>query len=230
MKLLVLSDLHVEHSPFTPDPAALADADAVVLAGDIHAGSQVCAWARSTFVDKPVVLIAGNHELYDGHWTRTLDEIREDALRHEVHFLENDTISIGDAEFLGTTLWTDFAYFGIPQMRVAMNAARKYMMDYRCIQGCTPEATFERHRASLAWLSGALKRPYSARSRVVVTHHCPHRKSTASEYRSDLCTAAFGSDLPETLFDKPGLWIHGHTHTSCHYEVRDCVVACNPRG
>ena len=232
MKLLVLSDLHAEHSPFVPDPAVVAAADIVVLAGDIHAGSQVAAWSRQTFADKPVVLIAGNHELYDGHWTRTLDDIRESAQRHEVHFLENDTVTIGGVQFLGTTLWTDFMYFGVNQIRQAMNEARRYMMDYRAIQGCNPEETFDRHRSSLAWLTAELHCPLppDTQSRVVVTHHYPHKKSTAKEYLSDLCTAAFGSQLPEELFAHADLWIHGHTHTSCAYEVNGCQVICNPRG
>ena len=46
MKLLVLSDLHVAFAPFVPAPEVVAAADVVVLAGDIHAGAQVAAWAR----------------------------------------------------------------------------------------------------------------------------------------------------------------------------------------
>lgn len=49
MKLLVLSDLHVEFAPFAPDSQAMTAADVVVLAGDIHKGAQGMAWARQTF-------------------------------------------------------------------------------------------------------------------------------------------------------------------------------------
>ena len=230
MKLLVLSDLHVEFSPFVPDAGVVAAADVVVLAGDIHAGAQVAAWGRKTFGDKPVVWVPGNHELYNGHWLRTLDEMRETALRHDVHFLENDSVMVGGIEFLGTTLWTDFAYFGPYQIRQAINEARRYMMDYKSIQGCSPEETWDRHRASLAWLERALAQPGEASRRVVVTHHYPHKNSTAREYKSDLCTAAFGSQLPAHLFERTGLWIHGHTHSSCAYAVGACQVLCNPRG
>lgn len=230
MRLLVLSDLHVEFSPFQPNPEVLKTVDVVVLAGDIHAGAQVAQWSRKTFEDKPIVLVAGNHELYDGHWDRTLDDIRESARMHDVHFLENDSVVVDGVEFLGTTLWTDFAYFGVNQIRQAMNEARRYMMDYKAIKGCTPEETWDRHRKSLAWLEQELKRDVDPKSRVVVTHHYPHRRSTAAQFRSDLCTAAFGSHLPEHLFERAGLWIHGHTHSSCAYEVNQCLVVCNPRG
>ncbi|EJE54411.1 putative phosphohydrolase [Acidovorax sp. CF316] len=230
MKLLILSDLHVEFSPFVPDPAATAAADVVVLAGDIHIGSQAARWARKTFADKPVVLVAGNHEFYDGHWQRTLDDIREMALREQVHFLEKDAVVIGGMQFLGTTLWTDFEYFGAATVPRAMAEAQRYMADYMCIRGCTPEATLERHRASRAWLEAELAKPASPGDRVVVSHHYPRKRSTAPQYQNDLCTAAFGSELPAELLDQAGLWIHGHTHSSFQYRVGRCRVVCNPRG
>lgn len=210
MKLHVLSDLHVAFAAYRPDPAMMAAADVVVLAGDIHTGVMAVEWSRRTFADKPVVLVAGNHELYHGHWDRTLDEMREAALRHQVHFLENDSVTLNGIVFLGTTLWTDFAYFGTDQTRQAMSEVKRYMMDYQSIRGCTPEETLKRHHASLHWLESAMRSPGSQSSHVVVTHHYPHKKSTALEYQADLCTAAFGSQLPEALFQQTGLWVHGH--------------------
>lgn len=230
MKLLILSDLHMDLSPFVPDQAATAAADVVVLAGDIHIGSQAARWARKTFADKPVVLVAGNHEFYDGHWERTLDDLREVARREQVHFLENDAVVIGGVQFLGTTLWTDFEYFGADTMPRAMAEAQRSVPDYLCIRGCTPEATLERHRVSRAWLEAELAKPGAPQDRVVVSHHYPRKASTPPKYRNDLATAAFGSELPADLLDQAGLWVHGHTHSSFQYDVGRCRVVCNPRG
>ncbi|QXZ10719.1 metallophosphoesterase family protein [Comamonas sp. Y33R10-2] len=230
MKLLILSDLHVEFAEYRPDPAVMAAADVVVLAGDIHIGATAVKWSRRTFADKPVVLVAGNHELYHGHWERTLDEMREEAMRNEVHFLENDAMTLNGVEFLGTTLWSDFEYFGTDHVEQAMSEAKRYMMDYQSIRGCTPEETLKRHQSSLSWLKAALASPDNPGARVVVTHHYPHKKSTALQYQAELCTAAFGSQLPQAMFQQAGLWIHGHTHSSCRYDVNGCMVVCNPRG
>ncbi|WEE79817.1 metallophosphoesterase [Comamonas testosteroni] len=230
MKLLVLSDLHVEFAAYQPDPAVMAASDVVVLAGDIHIGVQAVEWSRQTFADKPIVLVVSNHELYGDHREHTLDEMREVALRHQVHFLENDSVTLNGIEFLGSALWTDFAYFGADQVEQTMKTAMHAMMDYRSIRGCWPHQTLERHRASLLWLETALASPAHSNSRVVVTHHYPHKNSTALQYQSDLCTAAFGSQLPEALFQHAGLWVHGHTHSSCRYDVNGCLVVCNPRG
>ena len=76
MKLLVLSDLHVEFAPFVPDRGAVAAANAVVLAGDIACGTKAIAWARQAFGDESIVYVTGNHEFYRFDWTKLLDQLR----------------------------------------------------------------------------------------------------------------------------------------------------------
>lgn len=74
MKLHLLSDLHLEFASYEADTGALAAADVIVLAGDIHVGVEGIAWARRAFESKPIVYVCGNHEFYSGHWTATLEE------------------------------------------------------------------------------------------------------------------------------------------------------------
>lgn len=156
--------------------------------------------------------------------------MRESAQSHDVHFLEDDAVTINGVRFLGTTLWTDFAYFGEDRREESIAEARAFIADYRLIKGCTPQATIERHIASRAWLQRELEVPCSESRRVVVTHHYPRKESTPPQYRRQLSTAAFGSQLPTELVGSADLWIHGHTHTSFDYRVEGCRVVCNPRG
>ena len=100
MKLLALSDLHLEFAPFVPDPAAVAAADVVVLAGDIHQGARGMAWARSAFTGKRIIYVAGNHEFYGHHWDAHLALLRAQAGLHGIDFLENDTVTIDGIRFL----------------------------------------------------------------------------------------------------------------------------------
>ena len=227
MRLYILSDLHAEFAPFIPDPAALAAADVVVLAGDIHDGEATPQWARATFGDKPIVWVAGNHEFYGSHWDRCLMDMRRLAQHCGIHFLENDTIAIGGVDFLGSTLWTDFELMG--RQRESMALASRWIADYRQIAGCTPLSTIDRHRASRAWLAKQLATA-PERPRVVVTHHYPSVLSIADMYEGEALNAAFGSALPSEFFRGVDLWVHGHTHTSFDYETHGCRVVCNPRG
>lgn len=229
MNLYVLSDVHAEHSAFSPDPAAMEAADVVVLAGDIHDGEFLPFWARSKFGEKPIIWVAGNHEFYGHHWERCLMDMRRVARMSGVFFLENDSITIDGVEFLGTTLWTDFELMGEDQKSEAIKEAKRNMVDYRQIAGCTPEATMVRHRQSRAWLAQQIAVPPTS-TRVVVTHHYPSPLSTDPQYADDPVIAAFGSNLPPEFFKGVNLWIHGHTHTSFDYETHGCRVVCNPRG
>jgi predicted phosphodiesterase len=247
MKLLVLSDLHLEHTAFAVDQKILQRSDVVVLAGDIHAGSRGVVWARKVFGHKPVVYVAGNHEFYDGHWTETLTELRHAAREQGVHFLENEAAEIAGVRFLGCTLWTDFEFNGRQRKYAAMKSAERGMNDYRLIQTGPPSGaqrnvrrarlrakhTLARHKESRAWLEQELAGG-SPKQTVVVTHHAPHCLSISPRFAGSPLNPAYVSNLPDSLLMQARLWIHGHTHSSTFYLVRregdHTAVTCNARG
>ena len=67
MKIRVLSDLHLECDE--PEVIPHAQADLIVLAGDIHNHAAGARWAAETFDGAaPVVYVPGNHEYYDGEF------------------------------------------------------------------------------------------------------------------------------------------------------------------
>jgi Icc-related predicted phosphoesterase len=241
MKILALSDLHLETAAFEPEPDAVGAADVVVLAGDIHPADDGIRWARKTFPDKPIVYVAGNHELYGEDFDQGMDALRKTGNKHDVHFLENDAVIIAGVRFLGCTLWTDFEFFGKEQAPKMMAHAQNNNLDYKAIYGIrhgfgkklSVEMTLERHLVSRAWLESELAKADPVKT-VVVTHHLPHRNSTLPKYASNWMTGAYGSHLPEDLMLHAGLWIHGHTHDSANYRISDhqryVRVVCNPRG
>lgn len=257
MNVLILSDLHIEREPFYPvdqEGRIDDDADVVVLAGDIHEGTAGIRWARETFPDKPIVYVAGNHEFYGHHWVVLLDQLREEALKHDVDYLEASGVDIGGVRFLGCTLWTDFCLFGSDKQELVMRNIQSIMSDYDYIRSTpapetyrwhskkklVPGLTLERHLACRAWLAeklGVGKGPgeQTRQTRtVVVSHHAPSLQSIALMERSDISSAAYASNL-EDLVPLADLWVHGHTHHSLNYLIhgedhRVGTVRCNPRG
>jgi 3',5'-cyclic AMP phosphodiesterase CpdA len=252
MKLLVLSDLHLEFSDFVPPNGV--DFDVAVLAGDIVCpGSKVAAWTRRALPQaRAVLLVNGNHEYYDNTMPDELARIRQaatSARRPPLHVLDCQEVIIGGVRFLGCTLWTDFELRidtdSGPQRDASrgIEAARRFMVDYRAIdvrevppggdvatwRKLTPEDTLRFHRAQRAWLQQALAQPFDGPT-VVITHHGPHRASLAPRFAADWVSTAFISELPAHFFEVPVLWIHGHTHTSFDYRAGACRVLCNPRG
>jgi Icc-related predicted phosphoesterase len=46
-----------------------------------------------------------------------------------------------------------------------------------------------------------------------------------------MLNAAYASDLSDVIEQgRPALWLHGHTHDSCGYQVGSTRIVCNPRG
>ena len=141
MRLLVLSDLHLEvwgdRSP--PIDTSASRPDAVILAGDIHTKGRAPAWAADTFPGIPVLYIAGNHEFYGGTIDKAGPAIRQACKIHDnVHYLDCDEYVLPGVRFLGATLWTDFGLFGAGRKRVAMRTAGDVMNDYHRIKTTSP--------------------------------------------------------------------------------------------
>jgi predicted phosphodiesterase len=230
MKLHVLSDLHLEFADFIPGPA---DADVVVLAGDIGKGAHGIGWARATFPDHDIIYVAGNHEFYGCNRLEILAKLRIEARECGVHFLDDEAVVIDGVRFLGTTLWTDFELFGSDDKPWCMKDAGDFMNDFRVIyegdKVFSPMDSVRLHQKSLAWLEHELQRPFDGKT-VVVTHHLPSRQSVAERFQKSALSAAFASNLEHLLGEPAVLWIHGHTHDSMDYEVMGTRVICNPRG
>lgn len=233
MRIHVLSDLHLELSPWQPPKV---DADLTVLAGDIHSHTHALNWILEN-IEGPVVYVPGNHEFYGAELHGIRAELKRKAPAN-VHVLDNGGIEIhGETEsvrILGSTLWTDYALHGTgEQMAVAMREAKHCLLDHECIR-CAPHATFTPsqalglHRESVAWLAGELAKPYAGKT-VVVTHHLPSMQSVAERFKASPLSAAFASNL-DYLVGKADLWIHGHTHDNFDYRLGNCRVVCNPRG
>jgi predicted phosphodiesterase len=232
MKIRVLSDLHLEFRDWTP-PAA--DADVIVLAGDIHVGVRGLEWAREQFPTTPVIYVVGNHEFYGGQMQDRLATLRQAARNLGVHLLDADELVLDDTRFLGATLWTDFALYGAgSRLLRAMNDAMRGMNDFRVIRHSDtklfrPEHARGIHLAQAKWLEGRFVEVFNGPT-VVVTHYLPLRQSIHAKYEGDPLNPAFASDLTRLVGPPVTLWIHGHTHESFDYVVNGTRVVCNPRG
>ncbi|KWF30042.1 metallophosphoesterase [Burkholderia pseudomultivorans] len=253
MKVRVLSDLHLEGNQ--PDVIAHADADLVVLAGDIHNHAEGLRWAAETFdPNVPVVYVPGNHEYYDGEFGALETAMRDAAhALDNVHYLNSGAYVDPARRFrvLGTTLWTDFTLFGADDASVAhaIDAGSRVMLDFKGLiqvtwprdaalhaapgapeRDFTPADAIALYRRARAWLETQLATPFAGRT-IVVTHHAPHRRSLAERYALDPVSAGFVNDLAELVRPPVDLWVHGHTHTSFDYVADGGTrVVCNPRG
>jgi Icc-related predicted phosphoesterase len=229
MKIHVLSDLHIEFGEFLiPD----ANADVIVLAGDIGVGLEGLEWLHKQQIHKPIIYVPGNHEFYR-HDISLLNDMREHVASN-IHILNDGAVEIDGIRFLGCTLWTDFELLGEADKYFAIQHAKENMADFSLIRNngkaFTPEDSIALHRQSRDWLSFMLGESFDGQT-VVVTHHAPSSGSVHPRFANNLLNPAFASKL-EDLMDRSrvSLWVHGHMHDAFDYEVYGTRIVCNPCG
>jgi predicted phosphodiesterase len=239
MNIQILSDLHLDAGGLHR-PRLAPGADLVIVAGDVCAGAAKGMRVLREHVPRPtpIVMVLGNHEFYGLGHASELSSARRAAEEHDITFLENELAWFGGIRFVGATLWTDYALFGRDTRDDCMQVARAGLNDHRMIgllgsggPRFLPSDAEECHRRSRIFIETSLKHAVPGQPTVVVTHHAPHEKSVAPQFRNSLLTAAFVSDLSAMIEAyQPTLWVHGHTHTSFDYRVGATRVLCNPAG
>ena len=228
MRIHILSDLHLEVTPFDPPETP---ADVVVLAGDIANGNDGIAWARAHF-RVPVLYVPGNHEYYESEFGAIQQAMPGAAQGSQVRMLDCDEFISGTTRFLGCALWTDFSLASPPERPRVIEQSRKFNPDYRLIRmgerAFTPEDGIALCVEHKDWLARKLDETFDGDT-VVITHFAPHAGSIAPAFEGHPANPGFIVPM-DGLMGKAKLWLHGHTHTAFDYNVNGTRVVCNPRG
>lgn len=240
MRLLVLSDLHLELKPRWSMRRRWPDYDVAVVAGDLASSVALGVAILATHPvlgAKPAIYVPGNHEYWEDEIGQAEQAGRWAALGTDVHLLQASSVVIDGVRFAGATLWTDYALDGDPigSAKIAADGMKDHdLIGLRRRTGETSAfmpgdamAIHERHRT---FIEDILAEPFQGPS-VVVTHHAPSKRSISDAYRTDDCNPAYASDLEPTLLSRqPDLWVHGHVHNSNDYRIGKTRVVSNPKG
>lgn len=252
MKIAILSDIHQD----TRKPGGNDDFFSmlneqileekprlVLMAGDFsNTVNGYRNFIRSTFMkidqeinwDMTVVGILGNHDYYNHHIGPShVSKAKPDfgETNGQYVLLEKDKVDIDGVTVYGTTLWSDMAegtqIFDIVSMLNDFNYIHRGHKDYREL---TAQGYIDEHRNCLAWLETKLCIADRNKS-IVMTHHAPSFMSIHPKFAMSAINGGFASDL-EWMINKyqPLLWVHGHTHEICDYEIGETRIINNPRG
>ena len=232
MKILIASDLHFEYyirDKWKKFVDKMPEADVLVCPGDLATSSFITlALVVLLKKYKDVVFVAGNHEFYGSSIDAVKAEIRSleaDVLDWgdgkglgRLHFLDNDTCTIGNHRFIGSTMW-------FPYDRGLLESHGRKLDDFSKIEDAK-KTIYEENEKGVAFL-----RKEVLHGDIVVTHHLPSYLSVHPAYAGHPSNGFFVCDM-ENLIEgvAPKVWIHGHTHTSCDYEIGKTRVVCNPFG
>lgn len=234
MKIRLLSDLHLEGYACEYEPQG---EDVLVLAGDIHTRCRHEEILDQVPENIQILFVAGNHEYYRGEFHEVNRYLR--ALESEYanfKWLDNEGVQIDGVDFYGGTMYTDFSLDGEAFQPIAENAAQFGINDFRMIRVHENEQDrfwgiadhkreFDKY---VKGLQGWLKLT-EGKKRVVISHFAPHPRTVAEQFQGSPLNPYFTVDM-ERYMGWEGLWLYGHTHSSCDMMIGDTRLVANPRG
>lgn len=225
MRLLVMSDLCLNLAPFD-FPSPLPKFDVAVFAGDIESPvDEAVRWLnkqqQGPLSGRPVIYVPGNRDFYGTEMKGSRETGLIDAEIYGINLLSRASVILDNVRFIGCTLWTDYQLLENPiaSMKRADRELEDHLLIYyrespddRGYSRFTPRLAVVEHRLDLTFINRELAKAHDGPT-VVVTHHAPHPNSIQPQCRSSLLSAAFASDLSDTINKyQPDLWIHGHDH------------------
>jgi predicted phosphodiesterase len=248
MRIHPLSDLHLGHIRFgdgelnrSATTECYLGIDVLVAAGDIHVGTKAPGLLRRLYPSKRILYVAGNHEYYGNRLDLLDDQLREECRRHDVDYLQCDSVEIDGVVILGCTLWTDFAaYAPVVSVSKAGRMTEGVLNDYRAIQTMSKsrgvprrirwQDTVEVHKRHRTWLEKEIT-CHRGKPLVIVTHHAPSLALCHPEYRNDPVTAAFCNRMGDFVEQcGANYWICGHTHWPEQVRIGKTLVVNNSCG
>lgn len=243
MKIQYMSDLHLEFRKKCLPPVPEKAGDVLVLAGDIHVGTNAIPWIEqcSYNFDK-IFYVPGNHEFY-GHKMWKLRTVLDAALAgysvnksykltkmfdpiSNVTILDNKSEIYEGVNFIGTTLWS-----------FASNICNIYMNDFKCITHRVGNlyGKFKAEDACVLFdknVEFIKNAAIPTMPNVVITHHAPSLDSIAPAYAHETeMNTGFATEILHHFEGKNiPVWIHGHTHHCVDYVKNGINVVSNQYG
>lgn len=256
-EFVLISDIHTDINKWNwecLDP--FLNIDTIVIAGDIsnYAFDIFAFLEEMKRKFKNVIWVAGNHDYYiiDRNIVnfQTVDETnkayKEFSAERGIYFLENEMVTIGGVNFLGTTGWHDFKA-GQPYAPMSqVNAYKNMMNDYNFInygfglKGDIDDTSVKIVRMAenaCDWLENTLKELPNGKNNVVITHYIPHSVLQTQKPWDANYTKLNGS-YTNTEFekiigspvDKIAYWCYGHTHDRKMTTINNINFVNNSRG
>ncbi len=195
------------------------DVDVLVVAGDLCTSELLPdALGRLCARYPEVVYVVGNHEYYRSSPVEVHDELARVCERlPNLRWLHHETVELHGLRFAGTPLWF--------RPGAVAEDHRHLLSDFAVIEDFEPWVYEENERAlEFLWRE-------APRADIVVTHHLPSQRSVAPQFLGSPLNCYFVCECESVLTDsRPALWVHGHSHAACDYELRGTRVVCNPLG
>ena len=234
MILQYASDLHLEfpeNETFLRNNPIQPRGDVLLLAGDIVPFTVMDRYRD--FFDylsdnfKQVYWVPGNHEYYHSDISDKPFQLNE-AIRKNVHLINNQTIEVENQRIVFSTLWTAISPENQAEIFLRIN-------DFRLIRFDETRFTIanynELHKESIRFLETELT-VKTTKKTIVVTHHVPTMEYYPAHYVGDILNEAFAAELKKLIEQtQPDCWIYGHSHCNTPaFRIKNTQLLTNQLG
>ena len=222
MKILVVSDLHVEWQKDGGKSligSLEKNVDVCVVAGDL--GTNVWLYEGLKMICaqyKHVVFVAGNHEFYGSGLKEEYEKLAKLQKKlKNLHWLENNEITIDGQRFIGATLWFE-------RNQIAEDN-KHFMSDFVQIRDFQ-NMPFSKYELSRQYIKHQTKP-----GDIVITHHMPSYKCVDLRFQNSPYNCYFANNMDDVIEEKqPSYWLFGHTHCSVDITIGSTRCIANPFG
>lgn len=214
------------------------DEDVLVLAGDIHTRYRHEEIIKQVPPEVQILFVAGNHEYYRSEFNAVNEFFYNLQAKYpNFKWLNNERFVYNDVDFYGGTMYTDFSLYGERNKEMAIVDCSRGINDFYVtrieIDGETRTWRAEDHEREFRkferGLKSWLKDSEASEKRIVISHFAPSPQTIAPQYEGSLINPYFTVDMEKYMGWK-GMWLYGHTHSSCDLMVGETRVIANPKG
>jgi len=233
MKIQFMSDLHLEFEKNIHKslklPVPSGGADVLVLAGDIHVGTEAWEWINKAAKNyKKVFFVYGNHEFYN-HDINQVRSLFPPMLASNVTVMDNAVEEFEGVNFIGTTLWAnmqDRAFYAMNDSRIIYTSAA---LPYEGRKNLTLENVHDMFVENSNFIFANTK---ADMKNVVITHHAPSFEMIDTRrYQDNSMNTGYATDLLSLMDEgEVDLWISGHTHGAMDKVINGIHTVSNCRG
>jgi predicted phosphohydrolase len=215
MKIQIASDLHLEfqeNKNYILQNPLDHTGDILILSGDVIPFYlfEKQPYALDFLADQfeMIYWIPGNHEYYN-YDIQDKDDPLIERIKTNLHLVNNVSMIYETSKLIFSTLWSNIHSAFSWQIEKSLNDF--HQIKYNGFR-LSADRYNEKHKSCMKFISQELNDQQQT-NKIVFTHHVPTFLNYPEQYKNNVLSEAFATELHEFIeSNQPSHWVYGHHH------------------